>query len=236
MPFALSVVSSRTTVWKEEKMKISRAVLGGLALAALMALPATAQEQAQGTEKKDMAQGNESGHGMSQADMKAMEEAMMKAATPGEHHKALGRYVGNWTFTNTFWMDPSQPPMKSDGTMHAEWMLGNRYVHSTFKGSFGGQPFEGHSTDGYDNVAGKYVSAWVDNMGTGIMKSTGTCDAAHKVCTMTAEMLDPMSGKPQTTKMVTTWTAADRFQMEMFMVDPTGKEVKTMVIDAKKKS
>jgi len=68
------------------------------------------------------------------------------------------------------------------------------------------------------------------------MNSTGTCDAAHKVCAMTAEMLDPMTGKPQTTKMVTTWTAADRYQMEMFMVDPSGKEMRTMLIEAKKKN
>jgi uncharacterized protein DUF1579 len=231
MPFALSVVSSRTTVWKEEKMKISRAVIGGLALAALVALPVAAQE----TEKKDMAQGGTEGHGMSQADMKAMEEAMVKAATPGEHHKALGRYVGDWTFTNTMWMDPSQPPMKSDGTIHAEWMLGNRYVHSTYKGSMGGQPFEGHATDGYDNVARKYVSAWVDNMGTGIMNSEGTCDADHKVCTMTSEMLDPM-GNHSKMKMVTTWLAADRYKFEMYMVDPSGKDMKTMEIDAKKKN
>jgi len=172
MPFAFPSFRLEPP-WKEEKMmkmKASRSVLGGLALASLMALPvlpATAQDQTQEMEKKDMAQGGDSGHGMSQADMKAMEEAMMKAATPGEHHKALGRYVGDWTFTNTMWMDPSQPPMKSNGTVHAEWMLGNRYLSSTFRGSFGGQPFEGHATDGYDNVAGKYVSSWVDNMGTG---------------------------------------------------------------------
>jgi hypothetical protein len=238
MPFASSVVSSRTTVWKEEeKMKISRAVIGGLALATLLALPALAQDASQemGKEKPALAQGGDSGHGMSAADMKAMEEAMTKAAAPGEHHKAMGRYVGDWTFTNTMWMDPSQPPMKSDGTVHSEWMLGNRYLHQVYKGSFGGQPFEGHSIDGYDNVSGKYVSSWVDNMGTGIMSSTGTCDAAHKVCTMMSEGLDPM-GNHQTTKMVTTWTGDDRYQMEMFMVDPAGKETRTMLIEAKKKN
>lgn len=216
------------------KKKASRCVLGGLALASLLALPAVAQTQEM-QEKKDMAQAQPGAEGHGMPDMKAMEEAMMKAATPGEHHKAMGRYVGDWTFTNTMWMDPSQPPMKSDGTVHAEWMLGNRYLHSTFKGSMGGQPFEGHAIDGYDNVAGKYVSSWVDNMGTGIMNSTGTCDADHKVCTMMSDMVDPM-GNHQNTKMVTTWTGPDRYQMEMFMVDPAGKEVRTMLIEAKKKN
>ena len=41
------------------------------------------------------------------ADDKAMMEAMMKQATPGEHHKALDPLVGDWTYTAKFWMAPA---------------------------------------------------------------------------------------------------------------------------------
>ena len=50
----------------------------------------------------------------------------------------------------------------------------------------------------------KYVGVWIDNMGTGIMYSTGTCDADGKVCTSTSEMLDPMSGQMTSVRSVVT--------------------------------
>jgi hypothetical protein len=161
-------------------------------------------------------------------------EAMMKAAQPGEQHKILNGMVGDWTYTMKMWMDPKQPAMESNGTMHAEWILGGRYVQSVYKGDMMGQPFEGHGTDGYDNLGHQYVGSWVDNMGTGIMNTSGTCEAAAKTCTMMSEMLDPMSGQKVATKMVTTY-AEDGFQFAMFVKDPTGHEFKTMEAVAKKK-
>jgi len=169
--------------------------------------------------------------GPSQAEM----EAMQKAATPGEPQKRLARLAGDWTFTNTMWMDPSQPPMKSDGTMHGVVLMGGRYVEHTWKGDMMGMSFEGRGTDGYDNVGKEYVASWVDNMGTGIAYSTGACDAAGKVCTYTGSMWDPMTGKKTTTKSVITWMDDNTFKNEMYGPGPDGKEAKMMEIVAKRK-
>jgi hypothetical protein len=187
-----------------------------------------------------LAQGDKPASNPKPADSHAMGgpemEAMMKAASPGEHHKPLQRYVGDWTYTMKMWMAPEQPAMESGGTMHAEPILGGRYVQAVYKGEFMGHPFEGRSTDGYDNVGKQYVSSWVDNVGTGIMSSTGTCEAACKVFNMTADMLDPMSGQKISTKSVVTWSDDNHFRMEMFMVDPkSGQPVKTMEMTAKRK-
>jgi hypothetical protein len=203
----------------------SRTLLSGLALASLLALPAVAQDQ----EKKEMA--HEHG-GMDKAAM----EAMMKAATPGDHHKALGRYAGDWTFTNKFWMDPSQPAQESSGTMHGEWMLGNRFMHTIYKGDMGGMAFEGHAVEGYDNTAKQYQGTWVDNMSTGIMYSTGTCDEAHKVCSSNSDFMDPASGQKMSSRSVVTWSGDDAFKMEMYMKPASGQEMKVMELTAKKKS
>jgi len=192
--------------------------LAALAVLALFANTAIAQEKPGG----------------GAPDMKAMEEMMMKAAAPGPNHKVLGNSVGDWTFTNKLWMGPGEP-MTSDGTMHAEWILGGRYVQSVYKGSMAGQPFEGHGIDGYDNVTKQFVGTWVDNMGTGVMTSTGTCDAAGKVCTYNSEMSDPMTGGKGTSKMILTY-GEGTFKLEMFMKDPSsGAEMKTMELVAKKK-
>lgn len=189
-----------------------------LSLAVLAALPVLAQDK-----PKEPAMGN--------AEM----EAMMKAGAPGEQQKKLARMVGDWTFTNKAWMAPGQPPVESSGTMHAGSMFGGRYVEHTWKGNMMGMAFEGRGTDAYDNVGKMYVSSWVDNMGTGIMYQTGTCDASATTCTYSGDVWDPMSGKKSTMKSVITWLDDNTFKNEMYGPGPDGKEAKMMEIVAKRK-
>ena len=161
--------------------------------------------------------------------------AMMKAASPGPEHEKLAKMAGDWTFTNTMWMAPGQPPMQSTGTMHAEMAMGGRYVVADWTGDFMGQPFQGRATSAYNNVAKQYEDTWVDNMGTGIMYSTGTCDA-QGVCTYKGDSWDPMSGQKVTMRSVISWPDADTFKTEMYGPGPDGKEAKMMEIVAKRKT
>jgi hypothetical protein len=192
-----------------------------LALAVLATMPALAQDKPKPPAPPAM--GGE--------DM----EAMMKAAAPGEQQKKLARLAGDWTFTSKAWMAPGAPPMESNGTMHGELLLGGRYVEHTWKGNMMGMAFEGRGTDAYDNVGKMYVSSWVDNMGTGIMHQTGSCDAAVKVCTYNGDVWDPMSGKKTTMKSVITWVDDNSFKNEMYGPGPDGKEAKMMEIVATRK-
>lgn len=185
----------------------------------LLALPVLAQEP------------KEPAPGAGNAEM----EAMMKAVSPGEPHKQLARKAGDWTFTNKMWMDPSQPPMESTGTMRGEVILGGRYVQTTWNGSFMGRPFEGRGVDGYDNLAKQYVSSWVDNMGTGILHSTGTCDDKGMKCTLKGDMLDPASGRKSYMRQDFTWTDDNNFKHEMYGPGPDGKEIKFMEMVLKRK-
>ena len=162
-------------------------------------------------------------------------EAMQKAMSPGEPHKRLARLAGDWTFSQKMWMDPSQPPMDSAGTMHGEAILGGRYVQTTWKGNMMGMPFEGRSTEGYDNLAKKYVNSWVDNMGTGIIHSTGTCDDQGMKCSYKGDMIDPMTGKPSYMRQEITWTDANTFKNEMYGPGLDGKEFKWMEMVIKRK-
>lgn len=199
----------------------ARSLAVSLSLLALAALPLLAQDK-----PKEPA-----APAMGGAEM----EAMMKAMTPGEQQKKLARLVGDWTFTSKAWMAPGQPPVESGGTMHAESLLGGRYVQHVWKGDMMGMPFEGHGTDAYDNVGKMYVSSWVDNMGTGILYMTGSCDEAVKSCTYKGDMWDPMSGKKGSMKQVITWLDDNSFKNEMYGNDPSGMEMKMMEIVAKRK-
>lgn len=203
------------------KARTIPAVLSLLVLVAILGVPAVAQDK-----PKEPASPPMGGPEM---------EAMMKAMSPGENHKHLGWYVGDWTFTNRMWMDPSQPPTESTGTMKGELILGGRYAQMTWQGNFFGMPFEGRGTEGYDNLTKKYVSSWVDNMGTGILYSTGTCEDGGKKCTMKGDMVDPVTGKPGYMRSVVTWTDQNSFKTEMFGAGGDGKEVKMMEIVAKRK-
>lgn len=168
---------------------------------------------------------------MSAADMEAMQKAMM----PGEPHKHLARMVGDWTYTNKMWMDPSQPALESTGTMRGETILGGRYVQTAWSGNMMGMPFEGRATEGYDNLAKQYVNSWVDNMGTGIIYSTGTCDDAGMKCSYKGNMIDPMTSKPSYMRQEITWTDANTFKNEMYGPGPDGKEFKWMEMVIKRK-
>lgn len=203
------------------KLRCTAAVLALL----VVAVPALAQHEQHDTKPAEQSAG-----GMSDADM----QKMMQAASPGPEHQRLAKMAGDWTFTNTMWMAPGAPPMQSTGTMHAETTMGGRYLVADWNGDFMGQPFHGRATSAYNNVAKRYEDTWVDNMGTGIMYSTGSCDAKG-VCTYSGDSWDPMSGQKMTMRSVMSWSGDNSFKTEMYAPGPDGKEMKMMEIVATRK-
>jgi hypothetical protein len=166
-------------------------------------------------------------------DEKAMMEAWMKVATPGEAHKWLEPVVGTWDAKITMWMAPGAPPQESTGTSENKWVLGGRFVEQRYEGTFMGQPFSGVGYTGYDNYKKKYIGTWMDTMGTMMMISQG--DAMGKTLTMTSTMDDIMTGKTATVKSEIKIVAPDHHVMEMWGPDPSGKQFKTMEIQYTRK-
>ena len=162
------------------------------------------------------------------AEEKAQMEAWMKYMTPGEPHKNLEKFVGNWTITTTMFSGPE--PTSSPGTCVFTMIMGNRFLQQECKGQFMGQPFHGMGFVGYDNGQQTYVSTWMDNMGTGIMRSTGTCTAGCNSYTEKGEYFDPMTGKMKNFRSEIKWTDNNKYVMQMFDVGPDGKEQKSMEI------
>lgn len=166
-------------------------------------------------------------------DEKAMMEAWMKAATPGDAHKKLANIVGTFNVKVKTWMKPGEAPAESTGTAVHKWVLGDRWVEQRFEGNFMGQPFMGIGYTGYDNIQKKYVSTWMDNMSTGVMSTTGTGD--EKAMTFTGTSLDPLTGQAMPLEEKITTIDADTFTMEMFGPDPSGKMFKMMEIRYERK-
>lgn len=168
-------------------------------------------------------------------DEKAMMEAFAQMAVVGDNHKLLAGMAGEWSTVSKMWMDPTQPPQESSGTASAVMTMGGRYLHSLHKGLVMGMPFEGAATTGYDNLTGKFVSTWADNMSTGIFFQTGSYDAATKTFTYRGESRDPMApGKPLAVRTTTRLVDADTFVFEWFETHD-GREARTIEVTYKRK-
>ena len=204
-------------------MKRYRPTLPLLGLAALLlALPVLAD----GSEKKQQA---EQGY-----DPAAMEEAWNKARTPGEHHEFLAQMEGEWTYTSTMWMNPSQPPMESGGKSTKSMIMGGRYLQEETTGEFQGQPFSGRGVTAHDNNTDEFINTWIDNMGTGMMISRGHRE--DNELTLRGEFLDPMGKQKMKLRTVTRVVDKDQHVFEYYLTVPNMGEIKQMEIVYVRKS
>jgi hypothetical protein len=89
--------------------------------------------------------------------------------------------------------------------------------------------FKGQGTDAYDNAKQKFVSTWMDSMGTGIMMSEGTYDPATKTLTYTGEF-ELAPGMKQQIREVIKLVDKDHMTFDWYE-NRHGQDVKTMEID-----
>jgi len=178
----------------------------------------------------------------SEAEMMTM---MAELAKPGENHKLLTDGAGKWDYKVKMWMspDPNSEPMESTGTSVAKAVMGGRYVITEHTGkmmmpgadgAMTETEFKGMAVEGYDNVKKKFVSSWIDNMGTGIMMSEGTYDSSKKAFTYLSEY-SMIPGVTTKIREVITVIDKDHRKFEFFE-DRGGTEVRTMDIMYTRKS
>jgi hypothetical protein len=170
-------------------------------------------------------------------DMQKMMAQMMELAKTGENHKLLAEMAGSWAYKVTMWMDPKGKPQESKGTATRKAIMDGRYMLAEHSGKFQmpgadgkmkDMNFKGMAIEGYDNVKKKFVNAWIDNMGTMILNSEGTYDAASKTFTYTANC-EMMPGMPVKIREVIKITDKDHHLFEWYEDRGQG-EAKTMEI------
>jgi len=162
-------------------------------------------------------------------DMQAMMETYQKLATPGEPHKEFASLAGSWSTKTKSWMEPNKPPMESTGSCEQKMLLGGRFLQMECTGDMMGQPFTGIGVNGYDNHTKKYVSTWMDSMGTGIYYMEGTASADGKTITQKGQYDDPIEGRMKL-RGVTKMVDANTQIFEMYGTGKRGKEMKMMEI------
>jgi hypothetical protein len=169
-------------------------------------------------------------------DSAMMNKAWAESMTLGEPHKMLAKSAGTWTADITMWMADGAPPTKSTGSTVNTMLFGGLYQQSKHKANMMGMPFEGMSTVAYDNTEKKYVSTWIDNMGSGILVMSGDWDNATKSLNMSGKMKNPANGLECTEREVFKPVDDNHQTLEMYGPDPkTGKEYKMMEIQYTRK-
>jgi hypothetical protein len=109
--------------------------------------------------------------------------------------------------------------------------LDGRFLMSHVRGPMMGMQFTGMGCLGYDNTLKKYVAAWVDNMGTGIMRSEGTSPDGGKTITFGGEMMCPVDHTMKQYKYQYEVKNNDEFVMRWWSPSPgDGKMFESMVI------
>ncbi|MGA6925596.1 MAG: DUF1579 domain-containing protein [Desulfosarcina sp.] len=162
-------------------------------------------------------------------DMQAMMDVYHKLAIPGEPHELLAKMAGSWNTTGKSWMDPGSPPTEFTGTSEQKMILGGRFLQQKYAAQFMGSPYNGFGLNGYDNHTKKYVSTWMDSMGTGIMVFEGNSDADGNTITQECRFDDPAKG-PVKWRSITRIVDDDTYLFEMYTADAGGKEIKMMEI------
>jgi Protein of unknown function (DUF1579) len=132
-------------------------------------------------------------------------------------------------------MAPGAPLTESTGTSENKMILGGRYLEQRYEGTMMGGPFSGIGVTAFDNYKKKFVSTWVDSMGTGIMMMTGTFDKAGKIITSWGMMDDPAAKKTMKAKTAVTIVDADHHTYESWHTGPDGKMIKDLEVSYSRK-
>jgi hypothetical protein len=164
-----------------------------------------------------------------QMDPQAMMEEYKKLATPGEPHKQLASLAGSWTTTTKEWMEPGKPPMESTGSVEMKTLLDGRFLQQEFHGNMMGQPYNGIGTTGYDNLRKRYVSTWMDSMGTGIFTMEGTGSPDGKTITLKGQHAE-LGGGQMSHRAIWKLVDSNTQTFEMYGTHKGGKEMKMMEI------
>jgi Protein of unknown function (DUF1579) len=162
-------------------------------------------------------------------DPQAMMEVYEKLAIPGEPHKLFASLAGSWTTKTKEWMEPGKPPTESTGSAEMKMLLGGRFLQQEFTGNMMGKPFSGIGIDAYDNLRKKYVTAWMDTMGTGIFMMEGTASADGKTITLEGQHPEPGGGY-MTHRAIWKIVDNDTQTFDMYGTRHGGKEMKMLEI------
>jgi len=187
------------------------------------------------TTKMDTSKNMDDGK-VAEVDSATMMKAWENFMTPGDMHKWMAKWDGTWSAEVSTWMGgPEAPPEKSTATVTNKMILNGLYQTSDYSGTMMGQPFMGHAMLAYDNAKKQFVNTWIDNMGSGVVVMTGTLDPNSNTLSLKGTQTNPVTGKDAMLREEIKYVDDNTQMMTMWGEDMSGKEVKFMEANMKRK-
>lgn len=160
-------------------------------------------------------------------DQQAVMELYRQLGTPGEAHKLLAKMEGSWNTRTRSWTEPDQPPEESTGFCEQKMILGGRFLQQECTGQMMGNKFTGIGVTGFDNHTRKYVSTWIDSMGTALYVFEGPVNPDGRSFTQRCRYDDPVKG-PMEWRSECRLVDDNTMAFEMYGTVLGGKEEKMM--------
>lgn len=167
---------------------------------------------------------------MAMPDSATMMKNWQTYMTPGDVHKMMAKWNGNWDGDVSMWMQPGAPEEKSKIATVNKMVMNGLYQQGTHTGNMMGMPFNGMGTLAYDIHKKEFINTWIDNMGSGIMVMKGPWDEATKTITLKGKMTDPGTTNDVDVKEKFIIVDDNTQEMKMYAMMPDGKEFQTMNI------
>lgn len=170
----------------------------------------------------------------SKEDQQKWMELIKKHTTPGEKHKFMQYFVGEWQSIQKIWPKLDAEPITLKQEITVESLFGGLFTKARIKivegELMGRKDAEGWVINGYDTYREKFVAVTFGNLGTRFSTVTGTLDETGKTRIDTGEEENVVTGDKIKTKAVTTIINKDKYLYEYYQVDPEGNEIKRMEI------
>lgn len=151
---------------------------------------------------------------------------------PDAEHGKVTAGVGEWEGSLFMAIPGMDEPMEMPCSESIK-AVGEFWTTSEFSGNFGGMPFTGASTMGYDPKKKKFVGTWIDNQHPYMAMMEGDWDAEKNAIVMHYDMFDTMSGgwlkmRNETVHtdgkyVITFYQLADEGESEMMRIEMTKK-------------
>lgn len=157
--------------------------------------------------------------------------------TADEPQKRLEYFVGDWDVAVQFRL-PDGKDGQGKSSCHTKGILDGKFVHQEYKSKFMGQQLIVWQLLGYDSLKKKWVEFDLHLEGdrTHTMSTEGALSADGKVLTLTGDSIDGFTGKPVKMRTVTTIVDDNKYTLEWFITDSSGKEErKVMLTHVRKK-
>lgn len=159
-----------------------------------------------------------------------MAKKWQEFADPGENHKHLRYFVGDWQSVQKTWTGPGRDPIISKQQITVRSVFGGRFIESHIREQADGELYEIKVVVGFDNYRKEFVSVAYNNSATIFYINRGQLDESGKVRIDTGSRDNIFTGVQYRIKAVTTIVDEDKYTYELYNVSAAGKEIKTMEV------